>query len=56
MFLFLPSRLYLCCCSFTTPLATNGTWLTDSNGRDMMTRVRNFRKYWNYTVHEPVAG
>jgi lysosomal alpha-mannosidase len=37
-------------------MATNGSWTTDSNGRDMVPRVRNYRKYFNYTDSEPVAG
>lgn len=42
--------------TYTTDLATNGTWSTDSNGRDMATRVRDARPDWNYTAYEPIAG
>ena len=41
---------------FTSDLATNSTWLTDSNGRDSMTRIFNYRPSWNLTVYEPAAG
>ena len=41
---------------FTTDLSTNSTWLTDSNGRDSMKRVFNYRPTWNLTVFEPAAG
>ena len=37
-------------------LATAGTCKTDSSGRDMLTRIRNFRPSWNITVFEPVAA
>lgn len=37
-------------------IASNRTWYTDSNGRDLMQRVRNHRKYWNLTVEEPASG
>ncbi len=37
-------------------LATNGTWATDSNCREMQPRVRNARWSWNYTAVEPIAG
>jgi hypothetical protein len=33
-----------------------GVWYSDSNGRDTVTRVRNHRTSWNYTVVEPIAG
>jgi len=35
---------------------TNGTWYTDSNGRDSMTRIHNFRPSFNFTPVEPVAS
>jgi len=41
---------------YTTNFATNSTWYTDSNGRDTMTRIYNYRSQWNYTVEEPVSG
>ena len=37
-------------------LANNGTWSTDSNGRDMLPRKRGFRPWPNGTVGESVAG
>jgi alpha-mannosidase len=36
--------------------STAGTWKSDSNCRDMITRVRNFRPSWNATIVEPIAG
>lgn len=41
---------------FSTDLNTDSTWITDSNGRDSMTRVFNHRASWNLTVYEPAAG
>ena len=41
---------------FTSDLSTNSTWITDSNGRDSMTRIFNYRPTWNLTVYEPAAG
>ena len=41
---------------YSTSLASNATWWTDSNGRDMVKRVRNARPDWNYTAYEPIAG
>jgi hypothetical protein len=41
---------------FTSDLSTNSTWITDSNGRDSMTRIFNYRPSWNLTVYEPAAG
>lgn len=37
-------------------IASKGTWISDSNGRDGQLRVRNSRRSFNYTVYEPVAG
>lgn len=37
-------------------MATEGTFYTDSNGRDTMTRVRDQRPSFNYSVLEPIAG
>lgn len=39
-----------------TDLASQATWYTDSNGRDMMERIRNHRFSWEYNNTEPVAG
>lgn len=41
---------------FSSNIKTKGTFFTDSNGRQMLKRVRNFRPTWNMTVFEPVAG
>jgi alpha-mannosidase len=41
---------------FSTPLATDRTWVTDSNGREGQVRVRDYRPTWTYQVNEPVAG
>lgn len=35
---------------------TAATWFTDSNGRDSMTRVRDYRASFNFTAIEPVAS
>ena len=40
----------------TTPLDTKAAWWSDSNGRDSVARVRNYRPTWNLTVEEPVSG
>lgn len=39
-----------------TPLRTNKTFYTDSNGRDFLKRVRDYRPDWDLEVKEPVAG
>jgi hypothetical protein len=41
---------------YSTDLVTNATWRTDSNCRDMIERIRDYRASWNYTVYEPIAG
>lgn len=41
---------------FTTDLKTDSTFYTDSNGRELVRRVRNYRETYNYTNDEPVAG
>ncbi|GBG61654.1 hypothetical protein CBR_g23169 [Chara braunii] len=41
---------------FSTGLASNKTFYTDSNGRDMIRRVINYRPTWDLNVTEPVAG
>ncbi|XP_023924146.1 alpha-mannosidase At3g26720 [Quercus suber] len=40
----------------TTTMKTNKTFYTDSNGRDFIKRVRDFRTDWNLQVNQPVAG
>ncbi|XP_054805405.1 probable alpha-mannosidase At5g13980 isoform X2 [Prosopis cineraria] len=39
-----------------TNLGSNKTFYTDSNGRDFMERIRNYRKDWNLEVNQPAAG
>ena len=42
---------------FTSDLTdSGGAWVSDSNGRDAITRRRDHRASFNYTVFEPVAG
>ncbi|KAM7509321.1 hypothetical protein LguiA_019774 [Lonicera macranthoides] len=39
-----------------TNLKTNKTFYTDSNGRDFIKRVRDYREDWDLQVTEPIAG
>ncbi|GAU38122.1 hypothetical protein TSUD_318090 [Trifolium subterraneum] len=39
-----------------TNLTSSKTFYTDSNGRDFIERVRDYRKDWNLEVNQPVAG
>lgn len=41
---------------FTTTLKSESTFYTDSNGREMLKRVRNFRPTWKIDVTEPVSS
>lgn len=41
---------------FSTFLDTNGTFYTDSNGREMIQRIRNWRPSWKLNVIEPISG
>ncbi len=41
---------------FVTSIASAGALLTDSNGREMLHRQRDYRPYWNLSQTEPVAG
>ncbi|XP_064633968.1 lysosomal alpha-mannosidase-like [Lineus longissimus] len=41
---------------FSTGLASNKTFYTDANGREIQTRIRDFRPTWKLGVNEPVAG
>jgi lysosomal alpha-mannosidase len=41
---------------FTTNMKTDGVVYTDSNGREMLKRKRNFRETWDLVLFEPVAG
>ncbi|KAI4375413.1 hypothetical protein MLD38_013285 [Melastoma candidum] len=40
----------------TTSLKTNATFYTDSNGRDFIKRIRNYRNDWELEVNQPIAG
>lgn len=35
---------------------TNSTFYTDSNGREIIERVLNYRPTYNLTLEEPIAG
>lgn len=41
---------------YYSELESNGTFYTDSNGRQMVKRVRNYRPTWKLQLVEPVAG
>ncbi|XP_019447413.1 PREDICTED: alpha-mannosidase At3g26720-like isoform X2 [Lupinus angustifolius] len=41
---------------FTTTMETNRTFYTDSNGRDFIKRIRDFRTDWDLQVNQPIAG
>ncbi|XP_074713591.1 lysosomal alpha-mannosidase [Strix uralensis] len=41
---------------FETPLQTDARFYTDSNGRQILERRRNYRPTWNLNQSEPVAG
>lgn len=41
---------------FDTALATGGLFYTDSNGREILERRRNYRPTWKLNQTEPVAG
>ncbi|CAA0824595.1 Glycosyl hydrolase family 38 protein [Striga hermonthica] len=40
----------------STGLNTNKTFYTDSNGRDFIRRIRDYRDDWNLEVYQPIAG
>ncbi|PIN24225.1 Glycosyl hydrolase, family 38 - alpha-mannosidase [Handroanthus impetiginosus] len=40
----------------STGLNTNKTFYTDSNGRDFIKRIRDYRADWELEVHQPIAG
>ncbi|KAK8768601.1 hypothetical protein V5799_014933, partial [Amblyomma americanum] len=41
---------------FDSDLQTNGVFYTDSNGREILQRSRNFRPTWQVDIKEPVSG
>lgn len=41
---------------YTSNLKTDGAFYTDSNGREMLKRVRNHRPTWDLELEEPVSG
>lgn len=41
---------------FSSNIASQQGWYTDSNGREFLYRKLNYRPTWNLTVHQPVAG
>ncbi|KAJ3678236.1 hypothetical protein LUZ60_002039 [Juncus effusus] len=40
----------------TTEIESNKTFYTDSNGRDFIERIRDYRSDWDLEVNQPVAG
>ncbi|OVA09673.1 Glycoside hydrolase family 38 [Macleaya cordata] len=40
----------------TTTMKTNKTFYSDSNGRDFIKRIRDYRTDWDLQVNQPVAG
>ncbi|KAH9288462.1 hypothetical protein KI387_032579, partial [Taxus chinensis] len=41
---------------FMTNISSDKEFFTDSNGRDFLKRVRNYRNEWELDVHEEIAG
>lgn len=41
---------------FKTNLTSDAIFYTDSNGRELLKRVRDFRPTWNLDLQEPIAG
>ena len=42
---------------FNAPsIRMNNTWYTDSNGREYIERIRDYRATWDYQVNQPVSG
>jgi len=41
---------------WSSNVASAKTWYTDSNGREFLQRVKDYRSTWNYHVDQPVAG
>ncbi|KAF3786699.1 Alpha-mannosidase [Nymphaea thermarum] len=40
----------------TASMMTNKTFYTDSNGRDFIKRIRDYRADWDLEVNQPIAG
>ncbi|CAK9186898.1 unnamed protein product [Ilex paraguariensis] len=40
----------------TTTMKSNKTFFTDSNGRDFLERIRDYRADWDLLVNQPIAG
>lgn len=41
---------------YSSNLETAKTFYTDSNGREMLKRVRNYRSTWDLKLEEPISG
>ena len=41
---------------YSTEMASGARFFTDSNGRELLERVRNRRPTWDYVVDEPISG
>jgi len=41
---------------FTTDLQSDGLFYTDSNGRELLERKRNYRPTWELDLSEPESG
>jgi len=41
---------------YSSNLQTDKTFYTDSNGREMLKRVKNYRPTWNLKLEELIAG
>ena len=42
--------------SYESNITSKDTFYTDSNGREMLKRVRDYRPTWKLEVNEPVSG
>ncbi|XLR01287.1 hypothetical protein S83_067485 [Arachis hypogaea] len=52
----LPVKVIRNCNKITTSVASSKTFYTDSNGRDFIKRIRDYRKDWKLQVNQLVAG
>lgn len=41
---------------YSSYLISGDEFYTDSNGREMLKRKRNYRPTWNLKLHEPISG